>query len=278
MASVWDYEGTRVIVSGGGGSGMGAAAVTELSRLGAEVHVIDQREPPTGAASFYKTDLRDPDAVAQTVDAIGGEINALFNCAGLPGTKFTDLDVMTVNFLSARHLADLVVPRMPRGGAIATISSGAGAGWMSNVAKWMPLVTSDGFDAALAWLKEHPDEIQGGYAPSKEVIIVWTLWASFALADKGIRINCTSPGPTQTPMMPDFEETVGKDFMEQFPIPLGRRSTPEEQAYPLIFLNSRAASFITGENLNVDGGTMGGIMTGCVDLTELLASRTSGAT
>jgi NAD(P)-dependent dehydrogenase (short-subunit alcohol dehydrogenase family) len=277
VASVWDYEGTRVIVSGGGGSGMGAAAVTELARLGAEVHVIDLREPPPGATGYFKTDLLDPDAVAQTVDAIGGEIDALFNCAGRPGIKFPDLEVMTVNFLSARHLADLVVPRMPRGGAIVTISSGAGAGWMSNLAKWMPLVTSDGFDSGLDWLKEHPDEIEGGYAPSKEAIIVWTLWAATALAEKGIRINCTSPGPTQTPMMPEFEETVGKDFMERYPIPVGHRSSPEEQAYPLIFLNSRAASFITGENLNVDGGTMGGIMTGCVDLTELLASRT-GAT
>jgi NAD(P)-dependent dehydrogenase (short-subunit alcohol dehydrogenase family) len=277
VTSVWDYQGTRVIVSGGGGGGMGAAAATELSRLGAEVHVIDLRPPPPGAAGYYDTDLRDPDAVARTVDSIGGEIDALFNCAGIPGIKYPDLDVMTVNYLAARHLTDLVVPHMPRGGAIATISSGAGAGWMSNVAKWMPLVTSDGFGSGLDWLKEHPDEIEGGYAPSKEVIIVWTLWASFGLAEKGIRINCTSPGPTQTPMMPEFEETVGKDFMENFPIPVGRRSTPEEQAYPLIFLNSRAASFLTGENLNVDGGTMGGIMTGCVDLTELLASRTSRA-
>lgn len=273
MASVWDYEGTRVIVSGGGGGGMGAAAVTELARLGAEVHVIDLRPAPPGAAAYYDTDLRDPEAVAQTVDSIDGEINALFNCAGRAGILHPDLDVMTVNFLAARHLADLVVPRMLRGGAIASISSGAGAGWMGNIAKWMPLVTSDGFAAGLDWLKEHPAEIDGGYAPSKEAIIVWSLWASFALADKGIRVNTISPGPTQTPMMPEFEETVGKEFMENYPIPLGRRSTPEEQAYPLIFLNSRAASFITGENLETDGGTKGAIMTGNVDMMAFVASR-----
>ena len=40
-----------------------------------------------------------------------------------------------------------------------------------------------------------------GYAFSKEVIIVWTVWRSLALAEKGIRINCTLPGPTDTPMM-----------------------------------------------------------------------------
>jgi NAD(P)-dependent dehydrogenase (short-subunit alcohol dehydrogenase family) len=244
---------------------MGAAAVTELVRLGAEVHVIDLREPPVDVAGYYATDLLDPDAIARTVESVGGEINALFNCAGLPGAKFPDVDVMTVNLLSARHLAELVVPHMPAGSAIATISSTAGVGWMGNIAKWMPLVTTDGFAAGHAWLEEHPDEIAGGYAPSKEAIIIWTLWASFALADKGIRVNSISPGPTDTPMMPAFEEVAGKEFMDNFPVPLGRRSTPAEQAYPLIFLNSRAASFITGENLITDGGTMGAIMTGNID-------------
>jgi len=265
MASIWDYEGTRVVVAGGGGAGMGAAAVTELSRLGAEVHVIDLKGPPMDVAGYYDTDLRDPDATAATVASIGGEINALFYCAGRAGSKFPDLDVMTVNYLSARHLADLVVPRMPPGSAIASISSTAGIGWMGNIAKWMPLVLADGFAGGLTWVQDHPAEITGGYSPSKEALIVWTLWASYALADKGIRVNSTSPGPTQTPMMPDFEEFAGKEFMENFPVPLGHRASPAEQALPLIFLNSRAASYITGENLITDGGTMGAIMTGNID-------------
>jgi NAD(P)-dependent dehydrogenase (short-subunit alcohol dehydrogenase family) len=66
-------------------------------------------------------------------------------------------------------------------------------------------------------------------------------------------------------MMPDFEEIAGKEFMDNFPIPLGRRATPAEQAYPLIFLNSRAASYITGENVITDGGTIGAMMTGNID-------------
>jgi NAD(P)-dependent dehydrogenase (short-subunit alcohol dehydrogenase family) len=265
MASVWGYEGTRVVVAGGGGSGMGAAATAELARQGAEVHVIDLRPAPVEVAGYYQTDLSDPDATARTVDAIGGEINALFYCAGRPGTKYPDVEVMTVNLLSARHLAGLVVPHMPAGSAIASISSTAGVGWMANIAKWMPLVTTDGFAAGLKWVEEHPDEILGGYAPSKEALIIWTQWASFALADKGIRVNSISPGPTRTPMMPDFEETVGKEFMDNFPVPLGRHAEPAEQAYPLIFLNSPAASYITGENLNTDGGTMGAIMPGTID-------------
>jgi NAD(P)-dependent dehydrogenase (short-subunit alcohol dehydrogenase family) len=265
MASVWGYEGTRVIVAGGGGAGMGAAAATELVDLGAEVHVIDLREPPVKVAGYHDTDLSDPVATARTVEEIGGEINSLFYCAGRPGTAYPDIEVMTVNLLSARHLAGLVVPHMPPGSAIASISSTAGMGWMGNIAKWMPLVTTDGFAAGLEWVKEHPDEILGGYSPSKEALIIWTLWASYALAEKGIRVNSISPGPTTTPMMPDFEAAVGKEFMDNFPIPVGHHASPEEQAYPLIFLNSRAASFITGENINTDGGTMGALMTGSID-------------
>jgi len=270
MTSTWGYEGKRVIVSGGGGAGMGAAAVRHLSELGAEVHVLDLKEPPVAVSSYQAVDLRDPDATAAAVERIGGAVDALFNCAGLAGSKFPDLDVMLVNFVGMRHLAELVSARMEAGAAIASISSTAGSGYLANIGKWMPLVTLPGFDAAKEWCASHPEEIAGGYGPSKEAIIIWTLWASFALAERGIRVNCISPGPTDTPMMPDFEKYVGKEFMEKFPVPLGRRSTPEEQAWPLIFLNSPLASYITGENVVTDGGTMGAVMTGGIDISGLI--------
>lgn len=267
MTSVWSYEGMRVVVSGGGGAGMGAATVRELSRLGADIHVLDLKPPPVDVSGYHAVDLRDPRAIESAVDAVGGPVHALFNCAGLPGGRYSDLDTFTVNFAAMRHLTDLVVGNMSEGAAIAGISSGAGAGWQANIAKWMPLVTCQGWDETIRWLESHPDEIATGYAPSKEAIIVWTLWRSFELAKRGIRINCTSPGPTDTPMMPDFEEQVGKAFMDHYPIPLGRRQTPEEQAYPLIFLNSRAASATTGENLLTDGGTIAAFTVGTLDMS-----------
>jgi NAD(P)-dependent dehydrogenase (short-subunit alcohol dehydrogenase family) len=246
---------------------MGAAVVRQLEPLGAEVHVIDLKEPPVAVAGYYATNLMDPDAIAATVEAIGGRIDCLFNCAGLPGGRFSDLDTMLVNFVGQRHLADLVADRMPEGGAIANISSGAGASWLANVDKWKPLVTTEGFAAGKRWLEEHPDEIASGYAPSKEVICVWTVWRSLALAERGIRINCTLPGPTDTPMMPDFEDQMGKEFMDNYPIPLGHRQTPDEQAAPLIFLNSPAASAITGEAILTDGGTMAALAVGTLDVS-----------
>ena len=267
MASVWSYEGIRVVVTGGGGSGMGAAAVSELVDLGAEVHVIDLKDAPVQVASQQAVDLRDPDASAAAIEKIGGPINALFNCAGLPGPPFSDLDTMLVNFVAMRHLAELCADRMPTGGAIASISSTAGSGYLQSIEKWMPLVTTPDFASAKAWCEANPEAIASGYAPSKEAIIVWTMYAAKALAERNIRVNCISPGPTDTPMMPAFEDFAGKAMIDMFTAGMGRRSTPIEQAYPLIFLNSRAASYITGENFITDGGTLGSMMTGTVVLS-----------
>ena len=267
MASVWSYEGMRVVVSGGGGAGMGAATVTELANLGAEIHVLDLREPPVDVASYQGVDLKDPHATAAAIDVIGGRIDALFNCAGLPGPPFSDLDTMIVNFVAMRHLAELCAERMTDGGAIASISSTAGSGYLANIAKWMPLVTTNGFAEARQWCEDHPDEIATGYTPSKEAICVWTHHAAFDLARRDIRVNCISPGPTDTPMMPQFEDFAGKELIDMFTEGAGRRSRPEEQAYPLIFLNGRAASYVSGENFVTDGGTLGALMTGRIELS-----------
>jgi NAD(P)-dependent dehydrogenase (short-subunit alcohol dehydrogenase family) len=269
--SVWRYDGKRVVVSGGGGAGMGAAATTELANLGAEIHVIDLKDPPVPVASHQVVDLRDPDATEAAIEKIGGPIHALFNCAGLPGPPFSDVDTMLVNFAAMRHLAELCADRMTEGGAICSISSGAGMGYLQQIEKWMPLMQTQGFAGAKKWCEENPDAIASGYAPSKEAIILWTHYAALPLAKRDIRVNVISPGPTDTPMMPAFEEHSGKELVDTFTLGAGRRSRPEEQAYPMIFLNSDAASYITGENLNTDGGMFGGILSGQINLEELFA-------
>ncbi len=263
MANLFSYEGKRVVVSGGGGAGMGAAAVEGLAELGAEIHVLDLKDAPIKVASQQVVDLREPDAVAAAVEKIGGRIDALFNCAGLPGPPFSDVDTMLVNFAAPRHLTALVVPHMTNGGAICSISSTAGSGYLINIAKWMPLVTTADYAEAKAWIEANPEEIAGGYSPSKEALIIWTMNAAMDLAPQGIRLNCISPGPTDTPMMPAFEDFAGGGaVIDLFAQGLGRRSTPAEQGWPMIFLNSDAATYISGENLNTDGGTVSAMTTG----------------
>jgi NAD(P)-dependent dehydrogenase (short-subunit alcohol dehydrogenase family) len=263
MALPFSYEGKRVVVSGGGGAGMGAAAVEGLAELGAEIHVLDLKDPPVKVASHQVVDLRDPDAVSAAVENIGGKIDALFNAAGLPGPPFPDVDTMLVNFAAPRHLTACVVPHMTGGGAICSISSTAGSGYLLNLEKWMPLVDTPDFASAKAWCEEHPDDILGAYSQSKEALIIWTMKAAMDLNAQGIRLNCISPGPTDTPMMPAFEDMAGGgQIIDLFAQGLGRRSTPAEQGWPMIFLNSDAASYISGENLNTDGGTVSAITTG----------------
>ncbi len=72
-------------------------------------------------------------------------------------------------------------------------------------------------------------------------------------------------------MMSHFEAATDDKVLNTFIQPIGRRSTPEEQAAALIFLNSAPASYLNGLALPVDGGFMAGMMTGQVDMSALAA-------
>jgi NAD(P)-dependent dehydrogenase (short-subunit alcohol dehydrogenase family) len=91
------------------------------------------------------------------------------------------------------------------------------------------------------------------------------------LIKQGIRINCTLPSPTQTPMMSHFESATPASVIDAFTLPTGRRSTPEEQAGALVLLNSAGAAFVNGVVLPVDGGFMGGLATGQIDLGKIMS-------
>jgi NAD(P)-dependent dehydrogenase (short-subunit alcohol dehydrogenase family) len=272
VKDVLQYEGKRVIVSGAA-SGMGAATAQILVDLGAEVHAIDIRKPDlTGLASYTECDLRDAAQIAETVRKIGKIVNALFNCAGLPNT-YPNLDVMLVNFCGLRQLTEAVVPNMVPGSAVVSIGSTAGIGWMQNMELLFGLLMTPDFAAARAWCEDHPSDLANAYGLSKEAINAYTAYRSFTLAGAGIRINCVNPGPTDTPMMPEFEKAVGKKYMDEFPVPLGRHALAEEQAWPLVFANSPRASYMTGHQLDVDGGFKGGLITGQIDPTVLMPER-----
>lgn len=273
MTDFLGYRGKRVIVSGCF-SGMGEATARLLLDLGAEVHGLDYKDSALPLASFHNIDLRDPASIETGVAAIGGKVDALFNCAGLP-QSFPAMDVMKVNFIGLRHLTEQVLPLMGPGGAIASIASTGGLGWSRRIPTNMELVTSKGFDAAVAWCDAHMDIVREGYSFSKENVIVWTQYLGAHLIKQGIRINCTLPSPTQTPMMAAFEATSGKDVVEAAAEPMGRYSTPQEQAGGIVLLNSDLASIVNGVVFPVDGGFMGGVATGQVDLSRMMWRATA---
>ncbi len=266
--SVWDFTGKRVIISGCF-SGMGEAAARELVRLGAEVHGFDYKRSEVPMASFTEVDLREPASIDAAVAKVGGSVDALFNCAGLAHT-FPPLDLMKVNFIGLRHLTETVLPLMKAGGSVTSISSNGGLGWTQRIPVLMEFIAQPDYASAVAWCESHADTVLEGYGFSKEVLICWTLLRCYDLVKRGIRINCTLPGPTDSPMMKDIEKVTPASVLEAAAQPSGRRSTPAEQAYPLIFLGSDAASYISGLALNVDLGFLGSVMTGQIDMRAMM--------
>jgi NAD(P)-dependent dehydrogenase (short-subunit alcohol dehydrogenase family) len=268
MSDFLGYKNKRVVVSGCF-SGMGEATAKLLLSLGAEVHGLDYKQSTLPLASFTNVDLRDPSSIDAAAKKIGGKVDALFNCAGLPQT-FPPLDVMKVNFAGTRHLTEAVLPLMSSGSAIASISSNGGLGWSRRIPVLMQAIANQGFDAFMGWCEQNPDLVKQSYPFSKELVIAWTLSQSQSLIKQNIRINCTMPGPTQTPMMAHFEAASKASVLEAAAQPINRRSTPDEQAGPLVFLNSAAATYVNGLCFYVDGGFMGGMATGLIDPRSLM--------
>lgn len=278
MKNPLSYEGRRVVVTGAG-SGMGEATALLLKELGAEVVAVDIRKPRHDFHSFKQVDLRDKKAIEQAVNEITseGKVNNLFYCAGLPGNKFPDFDVITVNYLSLRYMSELLSQKMGRGDAIANVSSGASLGYLANMGNVMTMVShGTDYDKALNWLKPARRDVPDWYEPysfSKQCSVFWTLQAAATITMKnGVRVNITSPGPTDTAMMPSFVADKGEDFFAKYPKPIeNRNSRPDEQAWPLIFLGSPLASYISGENLFSDGGTCAGMLSGVIDPTPMMS-------
>jgi NAD(P)-dependent dehydrogenase (short-subunit alcohol dehydrogenase family) len=270
MTDLLGYKNRRVVVSGCF-SGIGEATARLLLQLGAEVHGLDYKQSKLDLASFRQVDLREPASIDAAAAAIGGKVDALFSCAGLPQTS-PPLDVMKVNYAGTRRLTERIVPLMGEGGAIASVASIAGMGWSRRTPVLMELLQIEDYAGALKWCAEHADVVREGYSFSKEAVVVWTMMTATSLIKRGIRMNCTMPGPTQTPMMAHFEAASQRSVLEAATQPTGRRSSPEEQAAPLLFLNSSVASFMNGLALPVDGGLMGGIATGRIDPRTLMGA------
>lgn len=268
MSDILGYKGKRVVVSGCY-SGMGAATAKYLLELGAEVHGLDFKTPDTKFASFTQTDLRDPASIDAAVKGIDGPIDALFNCAGLPQTA-PPLDVMKVNFLGTRHLTERVIEEMREGSAIVSISSTGGMGWSRRIPTLMQLIMTPDYESGLKWCESNMETVAEGYSFSKEAVIVWSQFKAAQTIKKGIRMNCTLPGPTQTPMMKEFQSATPPEVFKAVMQPIDRYSTPEEQAGPLVLINSALTTYLNGAVIPVDGGFIGGVATGQVDMSAMM--------
>jgi NAD(P)-dependent dehydrogenase (short-subunit alcohol dehydrogenase family) len=245
----------------GGASGMGLAAAVLLEDLGATVTIADVKEPLSAVGKYVPLDLRARQAIDVFAAGLEAPVDVVLSCAGVAeGTP----GLPQINFIGQRHLIQAVLARdlVPAGGAIGMISSIGGVAWRKHLDVVDDFLGNVGFESASAWMDAHPEH--ANYSFTKQAMIAYCARMGPELARRRLRINCIAPGPTMTPLLAANETWLG--FEEGFRGTMDRAgSEPEEQAYPLVFLVSDAASYVNGECLVVDLGFTAGGTAGVVE-------------
>jgi NAD(P)-dependent dehydrogenase (short-subunit alcohol dehydrogenase family) len=263
----WDDRHAVVV---GGATGMGAAVGELVSALGGAVTVLDLKEPTASHDRFIAVDLRSESSIDDAVAAIDVPVDALFSCAGIAAGP----EVVTINFIGHRHLIESLLARdaMPSGSAVAMVASIGGLGWEQELDVIGEFLDTPDYASAVAWMDAHPDRAHYGFA--KQAMIVYCGRRALDFQRRGVRINATAPGPTMTPLMDSTPEWQGFELIFR-ELTHREGSTAEEQAYPLVFLASRAAGFINGECMLVDAGLIEAGTTGGIDhpVVDMLLHR-----
>lgn len=240
-------EGKTAIVTGGA-TLIGAKVVEALHAAGAKVMSADLNEADGLAAiealgddvQFAHTDITDDgrlDAlVRQCLDSFGG-IDILVNAAatylddGLETTRADWLTALDVNLVSGVLLTTKVAPHMVARGGGSVINFASTSGKRATTRTFV-------------------------YSATKAAILGITRNEAVQLAEQGIRVNSVSPAWTwSNPVkaMSGDDRDRADEFAGRFHLP-GRIADPEEVARVVVFLASDWASFITGEDIAVDGG------------------------
>lgn len=261
-----EFTGKRYVVTGAA-SGIGDATARKLLDAGALVCSLDCNDPSAPVTQHITVDLANPRNIDAALEQLEGQFDGLMNIAGIPGTAPADL-VMAVNTFAVRHLTEAFFERLVPGGTVTIVSSTAGFGWPLRLEAIRDLLATDTFEEAQAWFKANPQQ-GNAYNFSKECTTVYTMMMGLAVAQMGFRINAVLPGPVETPILADFEESMGKDTLDGVKELLGRHAQPDDIADGILFLASDAARWINGHPLIIDGGISGAVASGVVDAPEI---------
>jgi len=257
----------KIIVTGAA-SGIGAESAKEIKRQGATVIGIDLNQPGKDVDHFIKVDLTDPSSIESAVSDLPDGIDAICNIAGLPPTKDRVM-VIKVNFLGLRHFSELMINKLNDNASIVNMASLAGHEWTEAGNQIKELLSLRDFDAVEALCDKIGITNEGGrpYFFSKETLIVWTMMNRWTWRDRVIRMNCISPGPVDTPILPDFLETLGERAEEDSRI-MDRPGRPQDIAPLVAFLCSDGSNWIRGANIPCDGGMYQHVLCGTYGYTQ----------
>lgn len=255
----FDFTGQVAIVTGAGG-GIGRAVSLALAGLGAKVLAVDISAESGGETAalinarggtglFATADVgREDDVVAYVRAAVSswGRVDVFMNNAAWQGVIQSIVDypvelfdkVMAINvrgvFLGLKHVMPVMIAQR-RGAVVNTASLGAYIGTRN----------------------------LGPYTASKHAVLGLTKTAALEVARKGIRVNAVCPGPVDTPMLRDIESAQAPGSAQSLRdqragmIPDGRYAEPEEVANLMVYLASDYASHITGQGIQINGGSHG---------------------
>ncbi len=245
-------NGKKIVVTGCA-SGIGKEVARLIKEAGGYVLGVDLSVTDDYVDELYRADLADPESIRDLIHVLPRGIDGLANVAGLPPTK-PAAKVLAVNYVGLKALTVGLVPKMEDGASIVNVASLAGIGWpnmVSSILESEHLV----FEDIEQFVKNHDAGDAGGrsYFFSKEALIAWTLKNRWTWRDRGIRMNCVSPGPVVTPILQDFLETLGERAAQDAKI-MDRPGTPEDIAPVVVFLLSDGSAWIRGTNIPVDGG------------------------
>jgi NAD(P)-dependent dehydrogenase (short-subunit alcohol dehydrogenase family) len=255
-------DGTRrKVVVVGAGSGIGAATAALFYAAGDYVLAVDRKEQQDSPATDYaQVDLCDPKQIQRLLSEIGPGWDVLAHVAGVPGT-LPAIEVLTVNYLGFRLMAEGMLPLMRPGGAIVAVASIAGLAWTQRTAELAGLLQCTTAAEVAQW-QSSQDPNYPPYCTSKEALILFAKQlATTAWSEHKVRVNAVSPGPVETPLLPEFEQSMGKDVLDIARSTVGRHATVADVAPVINFLASSDSSWIVGQDIQVDGGFANSMLT-----------------
>lgn len=246
----------KVALVTGGGDGIGRASALLFARRGAKVVVtdidrkdgeetVDRIRAEGGDALFAGGDVTDKATVAAVVALTVkhyGRIDCALNNAGISHPQDSIWDdeayqqTIDINVHGVRHCMKLEIAEMLKTGGGSIVNTASICGFMASADVPLP-----------------------AYTASKHAVIGLTKAAALQYVRENIRINALCPGITLTGMI---REVMGRSEETRRALeavaPMGRMADPAELAEAAIWLSCDKASFVTGQSLIVDGGTLAG--------------------